>query len=184
MITYYILHPQASTHCHTKVEEDQQASWMPLGSAVNTFCRTFWPRSALTDIPPGVPCFVHLHPRSDNVGGIAKEWQPHVFDVKIVERLPYSAVEFVTLINEINAVSPLPYRRADRCVCDDGVSHVREEAPYITHPPAKLFSSRGTGDNITFPRIKSTDKRSDAGTCGSRPCKVQHITVGEHIPPI
>jgi len=55
--------------------------------------------SVLTDIPPGVSCFVYLHPGGNDVGSIAEEWQPHVFNVEVVERLPYCPIELVTLIN-------------------------------------------------------------------------------------
>ena len=47
---------------------------------------------------------MHLHPGGDDVGGIAEEWQPHVFDVEIIERLPYCPIKLVTLVNEISAV--------------------------------------------------------------------------------
>lgn len=65
-----------------------------------------WPQlqSALTDVPPGITSLVYFHPRGDNIRGIAEKWQPHVFDVKIVERLPHCTVELVTLINEISGV--------------------------------------------------------------------------------
>jgi len=47
---------------------------------------------------------VYLHPGGDDVGGIAEEWQPHVFNVEVVKRLPYCPVELMTLVNEISAV--------------------------------------------------------------------------------
>lgn len=102
--TYYSLHLQASIHCHTVVEEDQQVSWMPLDWLISAFCGVFRPRSTLTDVPPGISCFVYLHPGGDDVGGIAEKWQPHVFNVEIVECLPYCSVELVTLVNGISTM--------------------------------------------------------------------------------
>ena len=66
--------------------------------------RRFQHWSVPTDVSPGISCFVYLHPGGDDVGGIAEEWEPHVFDVEIVERLPYCSIELVTLVNGISAV--------------------------------------------------------------------------------
>ena len=79
-------------------------SWMPLYRLVSVFHEGFRLRSALTDVPPGISCFMYLHPGGDDVGGIAKKWQPHVFNVEIVECLPYCSIELVTLVKEINAM--------------------------------------------------------------------------------
>ena len=78
---------------------------MPLHRSISTSHGRFKPRLPLTDVPPGVSCFVYLHSGCDNVGGVAEEWQPHVFDVEIVESFPYRSVELVTLTNEISTMS-------------------------------------------------------------------------------
>ena len=52
---------------------------------------------------------MYLHPGGDDVGGIAEERQPHVFDVEIIKRLPYCSVELVTLIDEISTMSVTTY---------------------------------------------------------------------------
>lgn len=41
----------------------------------------------LTDEPPSIACLVDLHSRSDDISCIAIVRQPHVFDMKVVERL-------------------------------------------------------------------------------------------------
>lgn len=69
---------------------------------------------------------MYLHPGGNDVSGIAEEWQPHVFNVEIVERFPYRSVELVTLTNDISTMSVTAIWWADRCVCDDRVSHIRE----------------------------------------------------------
>ena len=77
---------------------------MLLDLPVSTFRKGFKPQPALTDVPPGISCFMNLHPRGDDVGGVTEERKPHVFNVEIVERLPYCSVEFVTLVNEVSAM--------------------------------------------------------------------------------
>jgi len=78
---------------------------MPLHRSSARLTYVFKSGLPLTDVPPGVSCFVYLHPGCDNVGGVAEEWQPHVFNVEIVECFPYRSVELVTLTNEISATS-------------------------------------------------------------------------------
>jgi len=141
---------------------------MPLHRPISTSHRGFRSRLPLTDVPPCVSCFVYLHPGCDNVGGVAEEWQPHVFNVEIVERFPYRSVELVTLTNEISAMSVTTIWRADRCVCDDRVSHIREKTPNITHPPAELFGASRAGDKITFSRVKPTNECPNTGACDTQ----------------
>lgn len=157
---------------------------MPLKLSINTFRAAFQPRSVLTDVSPSISCFVHFHPRGDNIGGVAEEREPHVFDVEIVKRLPYCAVELVPLVNKISVVSQVGFWLAHSSVCDDRVGHVRKQTPYVTHPPAKLFGSRRTGDKITLSCVESTDECSDTGAWSSQPREVERITLNECIPPI
>ena len=141
---------------------------MLLHRPINTSHRSFKPRSILTAVPPGISRFMYLHPRGNDIGGIAEERQPHVFNMQIIERLPYRSVELVTLANGISARSAAIVLVADRCVCDDRISHIREQSPDITHPPAELFSASRARDKITFSRVKATDECPDTGAYGAR----------------
>ena len=157
---------------------------MPLRWSVSTSRRGFKLLLILTDVPPGVSCFVYLHPGGDDVGGVAEEWQPHIFNVEIVECLPYCSVELVTLINEISTMYVTIVSRTNRCVCDNGVSHVREQTPNITHPPTELFSTSRTSDNVAFSRVKTANKCPDTGACSPQQCEVEYFNFNEHIPPM
>jgi hypothetical protein len=44
-------------------------------------------KKPLTDESPSISSFVDLHARRIYVSCIAKEWQPHVFDMKVIKRL-------------------------------------------------------------------------------------------------
>lgn len=51
----------------------------------------------LTDITPRITRLVDIHGGSVDIGGVAKEWQPHIFNVEVVEGLVYRPIEFMTL---------------------------------------------------------------------------------------
>jgi hypothetical protein len=44
-----------------------------------------WP--PLTNIPPRIAILVDLHLGGHNVRGIAEEREPHILDMKVIERL-------------------------------------------------------------------------------------------------
>jgi hypothetical protein len=47
-----------------------------------------WPKIApLTNIPPRIAILVDLHLGGHNVRGIAEEREPHILDMKVIERL-------------------------------------------------------------------------------------------------
>jgi len=71
-------------------------------------------KKPLTDESPSISSFVDLHARRIYVSCIAKEWQPHVFDMKVIkclkdclstilqgdhscEYLVYRSIEFMSL---------------------------------------------------------------------------------------
>jgi hypothetical protein len=54
--------------------------------------------------------------------------------------------------------------QADRCVCDDRISHIQEQTPNMAHPPAELLSASRAGDKVTS-RVKIINERPDAGPC-------------------
>ena len=55
----------------------------------------------LTDEPPSVPGLVDVHLRCVKVRRVAEEWQPHVFDMKIVKRLSSKLSERNTVLTRL-----------------------------------------------------------------------------------
>ena len=55
--------------------------------------------------PPRIPRLVNIHPRRRDVRRVAKERQPHILDVQIVEGLVDGAVELMAL-GDVSTVLP------------------------------------------------------------------------------
>jgi len=54
-------------------------------------------KGTLTNEPPSVAGLMNFHFRGENICSIAKEWKPHVLNVKIIEGLQPSALTIVAL---------------------------------------------------------------------------------------
>ena len=99
-ITHNILRPRAYCRYHREEVQGPQASSMRLGVSIIQCEHTKYPW--LTDKPPSVTSLVYLHTRSRDVRSIAEEWQPHIFDVQIIECLVKRSVKLVSLIHPIS----------------------------------------------------------------------------------
>jgi hypothetical protein len=83
--THNIHRPRAYCHCHREEVQGPQATLKRLRMPIIQCKHTEYPRP--TDKPPSVTSLVYLHTRSRDVRSIAEEWQPHIFDVQIIEGL-------------------------------------------------------------------------------------------------
>ena len=95
-MTYDSHRRRACCHRHIRAVGDQLASLKHLKCSVSNHLNTSR-QSLLTNEPPGVSCLVYLHSRCVDIRRIAEEWQPHVFNVKVIESLGPIVVNGATL---------------------------------------------------------------------------------------
>ena len=111
---YNIHHPRACCHCHREEVQGPRATSKRLRVLIIQCEHTEYP--LLTDKPPSVTSLVYLHTRCRDVRSIAEEWQPHIFDVQIIECLVESSVELVSLIH-LSARDENQRKRLHRQLC-------------------------------------------------------------------
>ena len=160
--THNIPRPRACCRYHREEVQGPQASSKRLGVPIIQCKHTEYPW--LTDKPPSVTSFVYLHTRSGDVCSIAEEWQPHVFDVQIIECLVERSVELMSLIHRVSETNQKKEDCTDSCVGHQRVCDIRQHTPYIAQSSTKLLRASRAGYEVDFLRIQTADKGSNTGT--------------------
>lgn len=102
MVTAHDIHrPRACCRYHREEVQGPQVTSRRLRVPIIQYEHTEYPW--LTDKSPSVTSLVYLHTRSRDICGIAEEWQPHIFDMQVIECLVQRSVELVSLIRHVSS---------------------------------------------------------------------------------